>query len=536
MILFHNANIYTPLGRQVTALAVDHDTFLALGTDSEILDSFSKPDHVIDLDGRTIWPGLTDAHLHLQHLAGSMAMIDCETDTLQACLSRVESETKDLPEDAWVRGHGWNQNKWIEGFGTAASLDHVTGNRPAYLTAKSLHAAWANSKALELAGINAQRPDPPSGLIQRDKNGVPTGILFEAGAMALVESVIPQPSQKQIESQINALIPILWGYGLVGIHDFDGMACWNALVSRHQKGKMDLRIRKNIPFDHLDSFVDAKLRTDFGNDWLHLGGVKLFADGALGPQTAAMLKPYQGADQRGILLLTKDEILEIGKFAVSHGIALTVHAIGDWANRVVLDAFEALREYERKKDLPHLKHRIEHVQILDALDLSRLAKLDIIASVQPVHAPSDMEMADKFLGYRTKHAYAYRSILESGAEVVFGSDAPVEPVNPFLGIHAAVTRQRLDGRPGSGGWHPEQRLSLEQSLEGFCRTPAVISNRGKRLGNIAPGYRADFIILEQDPFQRQPAELAEVKPAATFIGGNCVYQSDTLPFDLDPLS
>lgn len=534
MQIYHNANIYTTANRPITAFVIDHGIFLALGTDEQILDGFPNANAIIDLGGKTIWPGLVDAHLHLQHLAQSLAMINCETDTLQACLSQVESKAKTLTGDAWVLGHGWNQNNWEEGFGTAEQLDKVTDGRPAFLTAKSLHAAWANSKALAIAGVDAHTPDPPSGMIQRDINGQPTGILFEAGAMALVESVIPKPSQKESEAQIDTLIPQLWAYGLVGIHDFDGMDCWHSLITLFQRDKLGIRVRKNIPFDHLDAFIEAGLRTDYGDDWLHLGGVKLFADGALGPQTAAMLEPYQGGEQKGTLLLSENEIIDIGKLAVNHGIALTVHAIGDRANHVVLNAFEKLRKYEQDQGLPHQQHRIEHAQILNPEDLARFAALDIVASVQPVHAPSDMVMADKYLGDRAKYAYANRSILESGATVVFGSDAPVETVNPFQGIHAAVTRQRLDGSPGPMGWQPEQRISIEQSLKGFCHTPAKISHRGDRLGKIAPGYKADFLILEEDPFAMLTDDLAKIHPAATFIEGTCVYQSESTSLDLPP--
>ena len=528
MKILHNANIYSPGQANVTALAINNGYFIALGSEEDLRSAFPYAEQVINLGGRTIWPGLTDAHLHLQHLAESMTMVDCETTTRQECLERVRSAALQLPQNAWVRGHGWNQNRWDRGFGTAADLDAVCNHRPAYLTAKSLHAAWANSQALALAGINAKTPDPPGGIIQRDETGAPTGILFEAGAMQLVEKVIPPISQQALNQKIQDLIPKLREMGLVSVHDFDGFDCWKALLHHYQKGELKLRVRKNIPFDHLDAFINAGLQTDFGDDWLHLGGLKLFADGALGPQTAAMNEPFEGSSDTGSLLLSEDEIVDIGKKAVNHSIALTIHAIGDRANHIVLNAFESLRRYEEDHNLPHLKHRIEHVQILDPEDLPRLAKLDIVASVQPIHAPSDSQMADQYLGTRAKNAYAYHSLLESGAVCVFGSDAPVESVNPFLGIHAAVTRRKLNGTPAPDGWHPYQRLSLDQAIEGFSRTPAEIANQGDRLGRIAAGFKADFLILEDDPFKIDPNKLSQIKPLATFIGGKCRYGSTTL--------
>jgi len=309
------------------------------------------------------------------------------------------------------------------------------------------------------------------------------------------------------------------------------LECWQALQTLHNNKELNLRVRKNILFDDLKTFIDAGMHTDEGDDWLHLGGVKLFSDGALGPQTGAMLEPYLGADGIGSLILTEDEIFEIGQKVVNYGFALNIHAIGDLANRVVLNAYERLRSYEYENNLPHFRHRIEHVQIINPEDLPRLASLDIIASVQPIHAPSDMFTAENTLGSRSRNAYAYRSMQESGATLVFGSDAPVESINPFYGIHAAVTRRRLDGTPGPEGWYPKQRLSLHKALTGYSQTPALIANRGGRLGKIATGYQADFLILEEDPFIINPQNLWQVNPLATFINGNCVYCSKDLGFD-----
>lgn len=532
MKIYYNANIYSPEMPEATAFAVDHGYFVALGSDEEVQNLGSRAKKKINLHGKTVWPGLTDAHVHLKLLAESMAMVDCETNTLKECLDNVNKRSDQLPENSWVLGHGWNHNQWKEGYGTAISLDSVTGRHPAYLTAKSLHAGWANSQALKLAGIDIQTPDPPGGIIQRDHLGNPTGILFEAGAMSLIESVIPKPTQKEITANIKSLFPELRKLGLIGLHDFDSFDCWQALQDLYQSHQLNFRVRKNIPFDHLEKFIDAGIRTDFGDDWLNIGSLKLFADGALGPQTAAMKKPYVGGENAGNLLLSEEEIYTIGMNAVDHGIALAVHAIGDRANEVVINAFSRLRAYEKEKHLPRLPHRIEHVQIIDKDDLDRIQALNIIASVQPVHAPSDMSMADKYLGARAGNAYAYRSMIDSGVRILCGSDAPVEPVNPFYGLHAAVTRRRLDGSPGPDGWHPEQKISLEQALAGFTHNPAVISSRGGHLGKIGIGYKADFLLLENDPFNMNQQEIAKIRPSATFIEGKCVYQNAELDINL----
>ena len=531
MDIYHNANIYSPLQPEATAMVVDHGMIIALGSDVDILNSFSQAKSRQDLKGYPLWPGLTDSHVHLQHLAESAASVDCETPTMQACLDRIQSSVKSLPENAWVRGHGWNHNHWPGGYGTAQDLDLVCENHPAYLTAKSLHAAWVNSRALDLAGIDSDTPDPPGGHIQRDHNGDPTGILFEGGAMPLVESIIPERTLPELASSLRSLIPKLWAAGLTALHDFDGFDCWQVLQTLENNHELQLRVQKHIPYGHLETFIQAGLHTNFGSDWLRLGCVKLFSDGALGPQTAAMLQPYQDSDNAGTLLLTEDEITNIGEYAVSHGLGLAIHAIGDRANRVVINALEKVINFQHEKRLPPHRHRVEHVQTISPTDLPRLAALNIIASVQPVHAPSDMRMADRFLGERSESSYAYRSLFDSGAHMIFGSDAPVEPFNPFIGLHAAVTRRQLDGSPGPDGWHPEQKLTLAEALPALTINPSISSGMGNKLGLLQPGYLADFLILEKDPFSIDPHELAEIKPVATFINGSCVYRSPELSLE-----
>jgi predicted amidohydrolase YtcJ len=533
MKIFYNANIYTLGKLKPSAFAVDQGVFVAFGSDAEILDSFISHTKAVNLQGKTVWPGLTDSHVHLQHMAAARSMVDCETETIEECLARVKARADQLPPDTWVRGHGWNQNSWENGYGTADMLESACGGRPAYLTAKSLHAAWVNHTALKMAGVCNQNVDSSNTGFQRDEFGIPTGILFEAQAMAVIENLIPQPTQEEFSAQFKTMISELWQQGLVSVHDFDGITCWNLLKELHNEQQLGIRVRKNIPYDHFDTFAQSALRTNDGDDWLNVGNLKLFSDGSLGPQTAAMSDFYENSNQSGELLLTEDEIFEIGVKAAHHGIGLSVHAIGDLANHVTLNALQRLREYEIGHGFPHLPHRIEHVQTIRPDDLPRLAQLDIIASVQPVHAPSDMVMAEKHLGKRTAWTYSFKSLLESGAKVVFGSDAPVEPVDPFQGIHAAVTRRRIDGMPGDEGWHPEQRISLDQALFGFSAAPAMISQKGDRLGKLSEGFKADFLILDDDPFSLNEDNLYQVKPLATFIDGKCVYQKENLQFDLD---
>jgi hypothetical protein len=526
----YNAKIYSldPAHPQASALAIRDGRIAAIGAEEDIPAELKR--QPLNLEGRTVLPGLTDAHIHLEHYALGLQKIDCETSTRQECLERVAERARRTPPGEWILGHGWNQNRWPEGFGRAADLDAVAPAHPVYLTAKSLHAAWANSAALNRAGIHETTPDPPGGRFGRDADGSPDGILFES-AMELMEAAIPAPSEEQAAQAILDAQPMLWQMGITGAHDFDRRLCFTALQILHQRGKLRLRVLKSIPLEDLPHAAALGLRSGLGDDWLRIGGVKLFADGALGPQTAAMLQPYEGDPQnRGMLFMDTEEIFEHGRLAVENGLPLAVHAIGDRANHEVLDALSQLRRLEsdlrQASGAPErpLRHRIEHVQVIHAKDASRLAQLGVAASMQPIHATSDMLMADRFWGERAALSYAWQTQLKSGALLAFGSDAPVESPNPFWGLHAAVTRQRPDGSPGPQGWYPEQRLSLEQALQGYTRGPATVAGWEDRLGCLAAGYLADLIVLERDPFVCPPAELHTLEPLATMIGGEWVYE------------
>lgn len=524
MKLLHNARIHTLDRKQpaASAVAIDRDEILAVGGD-ELLDEFERAEKQ-DMRGRIVLPGLTDAHLHLKHYALALQKADCETGTLEECLQRVAAHTKKLRDGEWALGHGWNQNSW-GGWPTAADLDRIAPDRPVYLTAKSLHAAWANTAALKRANLTASTPDPKDGQIQRDERGVPTGILLES-AMQLVDGVIPEPSLDQVTEAIHHAQSVLWKMGLTGVHDFDRRDCFMALQALQARGDLKLRVTKNIPLDLLEHAVELGLRTGFGNDWIRIGSVKVFMDGALGPRTAAMFQPYEGEPHnKGILNMDGEQLFEHGRRAAEVGLGMTVHAIGDRANHEVLNAYQQLRAYEKEKGLPALRHRIEHVQVLHPDDALRLAQLDVIASMQPLHATSDMSMADRYWGPRVRLAYALRTQLDAGAHVAFGSDAPVESPNPFLGLHAAVTRRRADGSPGTDGWHPEQRLTVQEALEGFTLGAAYAAYSEYRMGRLAPGYLADLILLDKDPFACDPNEIKELAPAATMVAGEWVWES-----------
>lgn len=524
--LLTNARIYTldkklPAG---AALAIDAGRILAVGTSDELLAEFGSRFEVEDLHGRVILPGLTDAHLHLQHYALGLAMVDCETATRAECLQRLAERARQTPPGEWVRGQGFNHNAWLEGIGDAADLDAVAPHNPVYITHKSLHSAWVNHLALERAGLTPDSPDPAGARLGRKPDGSLDGILYE-NAMELVANVIPRPTVKQLVQIFRQVLPNLWQMGLTGVHDFDRRECFAALQILHAAGELNLRVLKSLPLDDLPQAVALGLRQGFGDDMLRMGPVKAFMDGALGPQTAAMLAPYESkAEERGILMLDAHDIYAHARLAAENGFSMAVHAIGDRAVREILDAYQQLRIYERDQlGSPDLRHRIEHVQVIHPQDAGRLAELGVIASMQPIHATSDMFMADHHWGNRAALSYAWRTQLEAGACLAFGSDAPVESPNPFLGLHAAVTRRRADGSPGEQGWYPAQRLTVLEALHGYTTAPAYAAGMENRLGRLAPGYLADLIVLDTDPFQCDPQQLQHILPLRTMVGGKWVY-------------
>jgi predicted amidohydrolase YtcJ len=527
MRILYNASITTndPACPRASALAIDHGRIMAVGSDEEILDSFALNADKENLEGKIVWPGLTDAHIHLEHYAINLTIIDCEVETQAEVLRRVAERVKHAPQGSWILGHGWNQNLWSQGFGTAENLDTVAPDHPVYLTAKSLHAGWANSAALRQAGISSATSDLQDGQLLRDPQGKPTGILLES-AMELVDKVIPPLNVTQLVDLLRPAQHNLWKFGLTGVHDFDQARCFSALQIMDQAGELGLRVVKSIPLSLLSEAIGLGLRTGFGSEFLRIGSVKLFTDGALGPHTAAMFQPYEDdTSNSGILFLDREQIFEYGQQASSGGISMAIHAIGDRANHEVLDAYTQLRDFENKHHLPHLRHRIEHVQCLHPADLSRLAGLSVIASVQPIHAISDMLMADRYWGSRSQGAYAYHSLLAQGTHLAFGSDAPVESPNPFLGIHAAVTRRRPDGTPGEDGWYPEQRLALEDALAGFTTGPAFASGQEKRLGRLVKDLAADLIVLPTNMGDLSIQDLYQLHPTATMVNGSWVWRN-----------
>jgi predicted amidohydrolase YtcJ len=529
--LLVNGNIHTlsPAAPRATAVAISRDRIVAVG-DDRLREQAGPETAIDDLGGRMALPGLTDAHIHWEWTSSSLRAIDLmDTPTKDEALRRVAERAATAKPGEWLIGRGWAQASWPGGaFPTAGDVDAVTPNNPVYLTARSGHAAWVNTAALKAAGIGSGPVDPAGGVIQRDNSGKATGILLEDPAMDLVADLIPRLTANELADLMEQAQTLAWKAGLTGIHDFDDPDAFEAMELLHEQGRLGLRVVKNINRPYIEHAIRLRLRWGFGDNWLRLGGMKLFADGALGPRTALMIDPYDGEpDNRGVAVLDKEEIYELVSAASRAGFPSTVHAIGDKAVHDVLDVYETVRGEEAARGVhpTERRHRIEHVQLIHPDDAHRLGSLDVIASMQPIHATSDYQMADRYWGARAPWSYNARMQIDMGARVAFGSDSPVEPFEPLKGIHAAATRRRADGSPGPDGWYPEARLTMDEAIRGYTLGPAYAAGMEDRLGMIAPGYLADLVVFDHDLYTVAPDDLLGVQVIGTMVDGTWRYRS-----------
>jgi predicted amidohydrolase YtcJ len=515
--ILRNARIATGLPGNPWAhdLAIADGRIIAL--DQAALDWGEAPGATVeDLEGALVIPGIADAHVHLMWIALGLQELDLRDLSRAETLERLAKRARELPAGAWITGRGWDQNTWHDTrFPTATELDRVAPYHPVALNAKNAHALVANSAAMTAAGITSSTQDPPHGKLSRDVRGQPTGVFLE-DAIVLIGSAIPAPDLETLVDLFDEAQRGLLAYGITSVHDVDGEPAFAAEQELQRQQRQRVRIVKYVRIEALEGLLASGLRSGFGDDMLRFGGLKLFADGALGARTAAMLAPYaEESDNLGILTFEPDKLRDVAERAVRGGIALAIHAIGDRTNRLVLDVLEAVSEID-----PTLRHRIEHVQLITEEDQKRLARGGFVASMQPTHAIHDMDMADRYWGSRARDAYAWRGLQEAGAVLAFGSDAPIEVFDPLLGLYAAVTRRsELDGRPGPEGWYPEQRLTLMEALRCFTAGAAYAAGLEDRLGVIAPGYHADLAVLDRDIFRLPPEALLETRVTRVMVGG-----------------
>ncbi|WP_214416847.1 amidohydrolase [Sphaerisporangium fuscum] len=518
MRVYRNAAIHTGDSGNPTAqaMAVDGERLLAVGTEAEVREVAGGGAELIDLDGAAVLPGLYDAHIHTAQYAQSLDAVDLrDVRTLDEALAMVAAHAKRLRPGAWLFGGRWNSNAWDPpAQPDRYTLDSVCPDLPVALPSVDGHTVWANSAALRLAGIDAGTPDPVGGEIVRDASGEPTGILRESASYPLRDLMVSADLRDQLRAAQEELLAL----GLTSVHDIDGEDCRAAYLELREAGELKLRVHKAIPMIHLEAAIAEGRRTGQGDDWFRTGPVKIFSDGALGSHTCHMSEHFAGEpDNAGIAVTPYDDLVALFGKAARAGIAVATHAIGDQANHLVIDAYEAIGH------TPGLRHRIEHAQHLRPADLARMARLGIVASMQPVHCTSDIDLVDSLLAGHDLASYAWRGMLNVGVPLAFGSDAPVEHPNPFAALYAAVTRTRPDGSP-AGGWQPEQRLSMGEALAAHTLGAAYAAGEDDRKGVLAPGRLADFIAVDTDPFAESPDAVLRTKVMTTVVGGEVRWQ------------
>ncbi|HEY5611043.1 MAG TPA: amidohydrolase, partial [Thermoanaerobaculia bacterium] len=478
----------------------------------------------IELSGLTLLPGLIDAHAHVAGLGVSLETVQLAgTTSYDEVLARIAERTGSIPKGEWITGRGWDQNDWpVMDFPTAAALDRAVPDHPVFVNRVDGHAALANSAAMRAARVTAQTPDPDGGRILRDASGNPTGVFID-NAKSLIEAVIPPPSRETRKRRLALAANDIAANGLTSVHDAGADGFTIALVQELiDEGKWPIRTYLMLT----DNGVLHELWFRSGplinyKDRLTVRSVKLYADGALGSRGAALLAPYSDDPQNhGLLVSRPEHILDVTRRAKAAGFQVNTHAIGDRGVRVAIDA------YEKAGMTAADRARIEHLQVIALEDLPRLAKSGILSSMQPTHATSDMYWAEARLGTeRVRGAYAWRKVLNAGGRLVSGSDFPVEDVNPFFGIYAAVTRQDQKAWP-AGGWYPEERLTIAEAIRGFTSDAAFAAFQEADSGTIEPGKWADFTVVEQNPYEIPPADLYRVRVRYTIVAGEIVYRSE----------
>jgi predicted amidohydrolase YtcJ len=526
-LIVTGARIYTVDDSRPTAeaIAVRDGRILFVGSARGARALQGPKTQVVDATGRTIIPGMTDAHAHFLGLGQALRTVDLTgTASYAEVIARVAARAKQVPAGTWIVGRGWDQNDWGDTrFPTHEALSRAVPNNPVVLERVDGHAVLVNAKAMQLASVTKETQDPSGGRLERDSTGTPTGV-FVDNAGAIIDRVVPPASPAEQRARALAAIDEMHRWGLTGIHDAgEPRAAIELFESLAKEGKLDLRTYVMVADDSaaLAYYFARGPQSALYDGRLWIRSVKLYADGALGSRGAAMLEPYSDdPHNRGLLVSSPEHLEAVAEQALRHGFQVCVHAIGDRGNRVVLDAYE-----QALKAVPVADHRfrVEHAQVVNYDDVPRFAALDVIPSMQAVHQTSDMYWAGARLGAgRELGAYAWRSFLATGVIVPNGSDFPVEGVNPLRSFHAAISRQDERGWP-PGGWHPEQKMTREEALKSMTIWPAFASFMEKDAGSLTAGKYADFVILDRDIMTVAPDEVLGTSVVSTWIAGKAVY-------------
>ena len=524
-----NGRIYTADGARpvVDAIAVRDGRIVFVGDEAGARALVGARTETLDLDGRTMIPGMTDAHAHVAGLGEALRDVDLTgTSSYEQVIARVVERARNTPKGEWIVGRGWDQNDWGDTrFPTHEALTRALPDHPVYLTRVDGHAAVVNAMAMQKAGLTKATKDPNGGSIERDAAGNPAGVLVD-NAQGLVGRAIPNATRAQVKDAIKAAIAEMHRWGMTGVHDA-GASPTEVEIYEELGREKALDIRLYAMISDNASAIDALLKrgpqAGLYDGMLWLRSIKLYQDGALGSRGAALLEPYSDdAKTTGLLVSAPAHIQDVATRALRAGIQVNTHAIGDRGNRLVLDSYEAAL-----KAVPTADHRfrVEHAQILHSDDIPRFAQLGVIPSMQASHQTSDMYWAGTRLGEtRLRGAYAWRSLIESGVVVPNGSDFPVEHVNPLISFKASVSRQDARGWP-AGGWFPEQRMTRDEALKSMTLWPAYAAFQEDELGSLTKGKRADFVVLDQDIMRVPDAMLPATKVISTWVGGRKVYQA-----------
>jgi predicted amidohydrolase YtcJ len=528
-LILHNARIYTMDAARTTAeaIAIRGDRIARVSTNADVLALRGSATRVIDVSGAAIVPGLQDAHAHFTGLGASMQSIDLRgTTSYEQVVGMVRQRAASARAGEWIVGRGWDQNDWSDKqWPTHDLLSAASPNNPVYLTRVDGHAGLANRRALELAGVTNANADPAGGRLIRGSSNEPSGVLIDT-AQALVSSKIPPASDAQLDEQILLADREMRRLGLTMVHDAgtDGRAV-EAYKRLIDTGRLKTRLYAMLrgPLAALQPAFDKGPITDYGSHRLAVRSIKVVADGALGSRGAAMLEPY--ADEpgtTGLLTTPPDDVYALTLAASKAGFQTATHAIGDRANRLVMDIYE--RVQREVSGARALRLRIEHAQILDRAEIPRFASLSVIASMQPTHATSDMPWVPARIGRERMEegAYVWRKLMSSGATIAAGSDFPVELPNPLLGFYAAITRQDPKGQPASG-WMPGERMSRDEALASFTRNAAFAAHAETLLGSLEAGKLADLVVLSKDIMRVAPPEIVTTNVRMTIVGGEIVY-------------
>jgi predicted amidohydrolase YtcJ len=534
-LLYLNGNIYTMDAAQprTQAMAIDSSSglVLAVGTNDEVRRVGGQSTELVDLRGKTVLPGFIDAHIHLLGTAYRSHYIDaaaCSSEDEVAAL--VRARAAQTPAGHWIQGGQWDKNLWPGGnFPGKASLDAVAPEHPVALWSKDGHLLWTNSLALQRAHITAETPDPHNGAILRDGAGEPTGILQEHAATQLVYKVIDEPSDPLLtRTLVQGVIKELQKGGITSIHDIEDMHALHLLQQLRDEGALGVRMQMILPHQKLPELREQGLQNIFVDDMLRLGGIKIFADGTLGSQTAAMLEGFEGNPHNlGILTLSEQKMNATVSSAAEIGASIAIHAIGDRAAHVALNAIEKAQQYLAEhggssRDLSRLRYRLEHVQLITPDDLERMRRLGVVASVQPFHAVADRDIAERYWGKRHRHAYAYRTMQQQGIPLALGSDAPVETFDPLRILYAATMR-RDNTVPERPPWLPDQALPVTTALWGYTQGAAYAGAEENSKGSLTVGKLGDAVVLRENILAVPPQKMVENAVQATILGGKIVY-------------